>query len=187
MRAHFAGFLGDDWFTVIFSLWTTRKNSSGATILSWRSSRGEGNTQSHFWHLAGQSILKTRFSTTTGLPFRAGPLLTVSLPITHQSYEDYLDSQISEVDLYYLDDVELARQLVELGHRGNGEIVKRAEFIARKEASEIAKQQRANKKPKKLASAGKDLETFPLLKVRRRTLTCLTDLFLTPSSVTQLH
>jgi len=66
--------------------------------------------------------------------------------------------------LYYLDDVELARQLVELGHRGNGEIVKRAEFIARKEASEIAKQQRANKKPKKLASAGKDLDTFPLLK-----------------------
>ena len=130
---------------------------------------------------------KTRFSTTTGLPFRAGPLLTVSLPITHHSYEDYLDSQISEVDLYYLDDVELARQLVELGHRGNGEIVKRAEFIARKEASEIAKQQRANKKPKKLASAGKDLEIFPLLKVRRRTLTCLTDLFLTPSSVTQLH
>ena len=91
------------------------------------------------------------------------------------------------MDLYYLDDVELARQLVELGHRGNGEIVKRAEFIARKEASEIAKQQRANKKPKKLASAGKDLDTFPLLKVRRRTLTCLTDLFLTPSSVTQLH
>ena len=130
---------------------------------------------------------KTRFSTTTGLPFRAGPLLTVSLPITHHSYEDSLDSQISEVDLYYLDDVELARQLVELGHRGNGEIVKRAEFIARKEASEIAKQQRANKKPKKLASAGKDLETFPLLKVRRRTLTCLTDLFLTPASVTQLH
>ena len=91
------------------------------------------------------------------------------------------------MDLYYLDDVELARQLVELGHRGNGEIVKRAEFIARKEASEIAKQQRANKKPKKLASAGKDLETFPLLKVRRRALTWLTDLFLTPSSVTQLH
>ena len=30
-------------------------------------------------------------------------------------------------------------------------------------------------KAEKLASAGKDLETFPLLKVRRRTLTCLTD------------
>ena len=86
------------------------------------------------------------------------------------------------MDLYYLDDVELARQLVELGHRGNGEIVKRAEFIARKEASEIAKQQRANKKPKKLASAGKDLETFPLLKVRRRTLTCLTDDKVSPES-----
>jgi len=28
------------------------------------------------------------------------------------SYEDYLDSQITETDLYYLEDEELARQLV---------------------------------------------------------------------------
>lgn len=33
------------------------------------------------------------------------------------SYEDYLDSQITKTDLFYLEDVELARQLVELGYR----------------------------------------------------------------------
>ena len=32
-----------------------------------------------------------------------------------QSYDDYLDSQITPEDLYYLEDEELARQLVELG------------------------------------------------------------------------
>lgn len=30
-------------------------------------------------------------------------------------YEDYLDRQITATDLYYLEDIELARQLVELG------------------------------------------------------------------------
>jgi hypothetical protein len=30
-------------------------------------------------------------------------------------YEEYLDSQISGTDMYYLEDVELARHLVELG------------------------------------------------------------------------
>lgn len=30
-------------------------------------------------------------------------------------YEDYLDSQVTSTDMYYLEDVELARQLVELG------------------------------------------------------------------------
>lgn len=31
------------------------------------------------------------------------------------SYEGYLDSQITGTDMYYLEDVELARHLVELG------------------------------------------------------------------------
>lgn len=30
-------------------------------------------------------------------------------------YEDYLDNQITATDVYYLEDVELARHLVELG------------------------------------------------------------------------
>eukprot|EP00218_Dolichomastix_sp_CCMP3274_P016087 CAMPEP_0170133066 /NCGR_PEP_ID=MMETSP0033_2-20121228/1045_1 /TAXON_ID=195969 /ORGANISM="Dolichomastix tenuilepis, Strain CCMP3274" /LENGTH=243 /DNA_ID=CAMNT_0010368521 /DNA_START=26 /DNA_END=757 /DNA_ORIENTATION=- len=79
------------------------------------------------------------------------------------SYEDYLDKQITPTDLYYLEDVELARQLVELGYRGNGEILKREEFEARKEAAELARLQKMRNKPKKLASAGKNLEGSPLL------------------------
>ena len=33
----------------------------------------------------------------------------------HCRYEEYLDSQITGTDMYYLEDVELARHLVELG------------------------------------------------------------------------
>ncbi|KAJ3105801.1 hypothetical protein HK100_003818 [Physocladia obscura] len=72
------------------------------------------------------------------------------------TYEDYLDSQITPIDLYYLEDKELARQLVELGYRGSGEPLKREEFDARKKASEtfrLAKRLAT----KVLASQGKDL------------------------------
>jgi hypothetical protein len=48
------------------------------------------------------------------------------------TYEDYLDAQITPLDLYYLEDKDLARQLVELGYRGQGEPVKRVDFEARK-------------------------------------------------------
>jgi hypothetical protein len=128
----------------------------------------------------------------------------------NRRYEDYLDSQITPVDMYYLEDIELARHLVELGcvllpysqheqHRqlasaqlqskhydtrgtlalrcascrirGNGEVIKREEFDQRKEAAELARQARLNKKPKKLVSAGKNVETFPFLQVRYLFLT----------------
>ena len=51
-------------------------------------------------------------------------------------YEEYLDSQITRTDLFYLEDEELARDLVELGYRGSGEILKRDEFEAKKAAAE---------------------------------------------------
>ena len=76
------------------------------------------------------------------------------------TYEDYLDSQISAVDMFYLEDEDLARDLVELGcvltqhwadplrdlptpsldcsYRGSGETLKREEFEARREAAEQA-------------------------------------------------
>ncbi|KAM4855002.1 cilia- and flagella-associated protein 299 [Thomomys bottae] len=72
------------------------------------------------------------------------------------TYEDFLDSQITTVDLYYLEDEGLARQLVELGYRGTGEIVKREDFEARKAAIEIARLAERTQK-KALTSAGKDL------------------------------
>ncbi|XP_069341683.1 cilia- and flagella-associated protein 299 isoform X1 [Eulemur rufifrons] len=73
------------------------------------------------------------------------------------TYEDFLDSQVTTVDLYYLEDESLARQLVELGYRGTGEIVTREDFEARKAAIEIARLAEKTQK-KTLTSAGKDLK-----------------------------
>lgn len=78
------------------------------------------------------------------------------------TYEDYLDSQLSETDLFYLEDEELARQLVELGYRGSGETLRREEFEARKRAERERNAQKTNV-PKPLASAGKDLSSYPFL------------------------
>lgn len=78
------------------------------------------------------------------------------------TYEDYLDSQLSETDLFYLEDEELARQLVELGYRGTGETLRREDFEARKRAERERNAQKTNA-PKQLASAGKDLSRFPFL------------------------
>ncbi|XP_032095704.1 cilia- and flagella-associated protein 299 [Sapajus apella] len=83
------------------------------------------------------------------------------------TYEDFLDSQITTVDLYYLEDETLARQLVELGHRGTGERVKREDFEARKATIEIARlAERAQKKT--LTSAGKDLQDNFLMALAMR-------------------
>ncbi|KAJ1456316.1 hypothetical protein M885DRAFT_517798 [Pelagophyceae sp. CCMP2097] len=96
------------------------------------------------------------------------------------SYEDYLDAQVSETDMYYLEDEELARQLVELGYRGSGDTLKRDEFEARKKALRERGTQKANV-PKQLASADKDLSQLPFLLalanreelVRNGKLTCI--------------
>ncbi|XP_036619613.1 cilia- and flagella-associated protein 299 [Trichosurus vulpecula] len=73
------------------------------------------------------------------------------------TYEDFLDSQITTLDLYYLEDEDLARQLVELGYRGSGEVVKREDFEARKAAIEIARLAERTQK-KVITSAGKELK-----------------------------
>ncbi|XP_036906931.1 cilia- and flagella-associated protein 299 isoform X1 [Sturnira hondurensis] len=81
------------------------------------------------------------------------------------TYEDYLDSQITDEDLFYLEDEDLAHQLVELGGRGTGKVVKRGDFEARKaaivairkaaiEAAKLA--ERTQKKT--LTSTSKDLQ-----------------------------
>jgi hypothetical protein len=80
----------------------------------------------------------------------------------YATYEDYLDSQITDTDLYYLEDKELARQLVELGYRGSGETLKREEFITRKK---VAENFRLSKRlaTKVLSSQGKNLTSYPFL------------------------
>ncbi|XP_073511300.1 cilia- and flagella-associated protein 299 [Phyllobates terribilis] len=75
----------------------------------------------------------------------------------YNTYEDFLDSQITALDLFYLEDEELARQLVELGYRGSGEVLKREEFETRKAAAEASRlAQRTQQKI--LSSAGKELK-----------------------------
>jgi len=79
------------------------------------------------------------------------------------TYEDYLDSQITHQDRFYLEEDELARQLVEIGCR-KGEVLSREEFAARREAALNAKKARMNNVAKELASAEKELADFPLLR-----------------------
>lgn len=79
------------------------------------------------------------------------------------TYEDYLDSQITAQDRFYLEEDELARQLVEIGCR-KGEVLSREEFAARREAAENAKKARLQNAPKILASAQKDLTDWPFLR-----------------------
>ncbi|BBN04765.1 cilia- and flagella-associated protein 299 [Marchantia polymorpha subsp. ruderalis] len=80
------------------------------------------------------------------------------------TYEDYLDSQITLTDMFYLEDLELARQLIELGYRSNAEVMTRTDFADFKAAAEQARLQALRRTPKKLFSAGKDLEGYPFLK-----------------------
>lgn len=81
-----------------------------------------------------------------------------------ETYEDYLDSQVSEKDMYYLQDQTLARQLVELGYRGSGEAIPREEFERRKKEIEQIRIDSLTKKTQVLGSAGKNLDDYPLLK-----------------------
>mmetsp|Transcript_4543 Transcript_4543/g.10675 ORF Transcript_4543/g.10675 Transcript_4543/m.10675 type:complete len:232 (+) Transcript_4543:38-733(+) len=83
--------------------------------------------------------------------------------IDYSTYEDYLDAQITAQDRFYLEEDELARQLVEIGCR-KGEVLSREEFAARREAAEQAKRAKLQNAPKVLASAGKDLAPFPFLR-----------------------
>jgi len=106
------------------------------------------------------------------------------------TYEEYLDSHISELDMFMLEDEDLCRQLIgsrrarararsracphqpslrpplaraaELGYRGTGDVLKRDEFEARKRADR-EKHMSKDVAPKPLASMGKDLAGKPLL------------------------
>jgi hypothetical protein len=80
-----------------------------------------------------------------------------------ETYEEYLDSQITPKDLTYLEDEDLARALVELGYAGSGESLSREDFYKLKEQIEVSRQQKLRAQPQALASANKDLSNFPFL------------------------
>uniref|UniRef100_A0A2C9JW84 Cilia- and flagella-associated protein 299 n=1 Tax=Biomphalaria glabrata TaxID=6526 RepID=A0A2C9JW84_BIOGL len=55
------------------------------------------------------------------------------------TYEDFLSSQVTKLDLDYVEDINIARKLVELGYRGAREGFSEEEFNAMKAAIEVRK------------------------------------------------
>jgi hypothetical protein len=80
----------------------------------------------------------------------------------YDTYEDYLGSQLTATDLEYLDDEEVARQLVELGYRGLGDTIRREDFEARKQMF-LEKTSQKHTIPKQLASVDRDFSEYPFL------------------------
>ena len=67
------------------------------------------------------------------------------------TFEEYLTFHVTKEDLYYLEDMELARQLKELGYHAKTEIMSREQFESKKKAIEDAKNNRNKEKGKRLA------------------------------------
>jgi len=80
-----------------------------------------------------------------------------------QTYEDYLDSQITAQDKFYLEQDELARQLIEIGCR-KVEVLSREQFLSRQEAAGNAKKARLQSAPTVLAHHQKNLTDYPFLR-----------------------
>ena len=51
------------------------------------------------------------------------------------NYEEYLDAQRTDEDLFYLEDTELVRQLYEMGCHGKTELLMRTQFDDKKKAA----------------------------------------------------
>lgn len=79
-----------------------------------------------------------------------------------ETYEDYLDSQLTPNDLAYLEDDDMARQLVELGYRGMGDTIRREDFEARKKLL-LERSIQKHAAPRQLASLDKNLSDYPFL------------------------
>ncbi|XP_068166151.1 cilia- and flagella-associated protein 299 [Antennarius striatus] len=77
-----------------------------------------------------------------------------------KTYEDYLDSKVTPMEVFYLKNRELARKLVEHGHKGT--VLSREEF-EKKAAAQAAETAKSNTSYNRsqlitLASAGKELK-----------------------------
>ena len=81
----------------------------------------------------------------------------------YKDYEQYLDDHMLESDLYYLEDKELVRQLIELGYHGKGEILTREQFQTRKQSMEEAIRNKNANQAKSLAQAGCKFDDSPFL------------------------
>eukprot|EP00981_Chlorochromonas_danica_P002999 scaffold601_cov170-Ochromonas_danica.AAC.60 len=96
---------------------------------------------------------------------RADDAAGIDIAEKFETYEDYLDSQLTGHDMNYLEDEEMARQLVELGYRGLGDTIRREDFEARKKML-LERSTQKHIVPRKLASLDKDLTGSVFLQVR---------------------
>ena len=85
---------------------------------------------------------------------------------SYATYEDYLDEQVTDRDLFYLNDEEMARELVELGYRGSGDTLNRKEFEEKKrEYQELNSQSKLKRGSQQieLFCSGLDVSSNPFL------------------------
>jgi len=75
-----------------------------------------------------------------------------------KTYEDYLNNFIDEKDRMYLEDMDIARQLIELGIHSKTQTLKKEQFEAKKKAIEEAKRNQNKDKTRKLTH--KNAQTF---------------------------
>jgi hypothetical protein len=138
---------------------------------SWiASERGRSYSLAVFSHIStvgGLAVAGVKFGGLSG----SGCLTAAHS--SRRSFDDYLDSFVTDSDLSYLESEETARRVVELGFlHGNGELLKRTEFDAKKQAIADYRVSLLNKKPRPLLGTGKQLAGHPLLQVRRK-LSCI--------------
>ncbi|KPA77583.1 hypothetical protein ABB37_06953 [Leptomonas pyrrhocoris] len=77
------------------------------------------------------------------------------------TYEDYLDQQVTGEDLFFLEDQDTARKIVELGYKGK-DVLSREEFEAAQQLARTGPMKR-RESAEVICSAGKDVSDSPLL------------------------
>eukprot|EP00760_Papus_ankaliazontas_P035180 PhM_4_TR7656/c0_g1_i1/m.102044 len=81
--------------------------------------------------------------------------------LEYATYEDYLDQRVKAEDLFYLDDPDNARQIVELGYNDK-DFLNREDFEAAKRAA-LEGPSKRRKSLDAVCSVGKDLKDQPFL------------------------
>ncbi|KAG5510655.1 hypothetical protein JKF63_06953 [Porcisia hertigi] len=77
------------------------------------------------------------------------------------TYEEYLDEQVTCDDLFYLEDQDAARKIVELGYKGK-DVLSREEFEAAQQLARTGQLKR-RESTEVITHAGKDVSDSPLL------------------------
>ena len=81
----------------------------------------------------------------------------------YANYEEYLDAQRTDEDLFYLEDTELVRQLYEVGCHGKTELLTRQQFEERKQAAVKARKNQQQAQVKTLTHTSYPLNGNPFL------------------------